>query len=109
MTMLRQAAAWKVAAPVVVVFVAMLAIGACGDGNGSCDYLFADVPPADPPAPVGANCGGGKNNPIEGSLQAQFDCGNAVYTPSTEGCQLISCQICADVDADFDGDVDDDL
>ena len=103
MTMLRQAAAWKIAAPVVVVFVAMLAIGACGDDGGSCDYLFADVPTA-------ADCGAGAHNPpIEGSLQALYDCGNAVYTPSTEGCQLIACEICNDVDADFDGDVDDDL
>jgi hypothetical protein len=103
MTMLRQAAAWKVAGPVVVVFVALLAIGACGDDSGSCDYLFSDVPTAD-------DCGAGAHNPpIEGSLQERFDCGNAVYTASTEGCQLIACNICEDVDADFDGDVDDDL
>jgi hypothetical protein len=106
MTMLRQAAAWKVAGPVVVVFVALLAIGACGNDSGSCDYLFSDVPSLDA-------CGGGRVTPenplIEGSLQERFDCGNAVYTASTEGCQLIACNICEDVDADFDGDVDDDL
>jgi hypothetical protein len=100
MMMLRQATAWKVAAPMVVGgLVAMLAIGACGDGDGSCDYLFADVPTAQ-------DCGAGAHNPpIEGSLQAEFDCANAVYTPSTEACQLISCQICNDVDADFDSDL----
>jgi hypothetical protein len=82
---------------------AAAALAACGDG-GTCDYLFANVP-----AP--ADCGAGRitpDNPATG-LQAEFDCGNAVYTASTEACQLISCQVCADVDADFDGDVDDDL
>ena len=55
--MLRQATAWKLAAPMVGVgLVAMLAIGACGDDNGSCDYLFADVPTA-------ADCGAGAHNP----------------------------------------------
>ena len=53
MMMLRQAATWKVAAPMVVGgLVAMLAIGACGDSDGSCDYLFADVPTAE-------DCGAG--------------------------------------------------
>jgi len=75
-----------------------VAIGACGSDSGRCDYLFANVPTAD-------DCGGGKDNPIEGSLQAQFDCGNAVYTAATGDCKLISCQTCTKADADFDSDL----
>ena len=80
-----------------------LAVGACGDDDGACDYLFDDVP-------TEAECGLGRdngNNPVP-NLQAEFDCGNAVYTARdvTGTCQLISCQVCADVDSDFDGDFD---
>ncbi len=97
-----QAITRKVAPMAVLGLFAALAIASCGGDDDSCDYLFADVPTQD-------DCGGGKNNPIPGSLQALYDCGNAVYTPATEGCQLISCAVCVDTDADFDGDVDDDL
>jgi hypothetical protein len=87
-----------------ICVAAVLMLGACGDDDGACDYLFADVPTKE-------ECGAGRvtpDNPATG-LQAEFDCANAVYTAGTEGCQLISCQECADVDADFDGDVDDDM
>jgi hypothetical protein len=95
---------WKLAVPVAALGLLTAVAGGCGGDDGTCDYLFADVPTQE-------DCGAGRvtpENPATG-LQAEFDCGNAVYTPSTEGCQLISCQVCADVDADFDGDVDDDL
>jgi hypothetical protein len=87
-----------------ICVAAVLMLGGCGDDDGACDYLFADVPTQEA-------CGAGRvapGKPATG-LQAQFDCANAVYTAATEACQLISCQECADVDADFDGDVDDDL
>lgn len=84
--------------PVALALALAAGVAACGDDD-SCDYIFTSVP-------TQADCGGGKNDPLPGSLQEEFDCGNAVYTASTQTCQLISCGVCADVDSDWDGDFD---
>jgi hypothetical protein len=101
-TMRHAPTTWRIAAPLAALALAAIAIGACGSDSGSCDYLFANVPTQD-------DCGAGRitptNPPIEGSLQSRYDCGNAVYTPGTGDCKLISCQVCTNADADFDSDL----
>lgn len=102
MTTLRRTITWRLAGLAAVIsLVTALGIGGCGSDNGTCDYLFANVPTM-------VQCGAGnvnKHDPIPGSLQFKYDCANSVYTPATGGCQLISCQTCVEADADFDSDL----
>lgn len=93
MTATRQTVGWRLAGPMVALgMILAVGVGACGDDDESCGYLFTDVPTA-------TDCE---------DLQNEFDCGSSTFNDANDTCQVGACLICGDIDTDFDGDLDTD-
>lgn len=93
MQSLREALSTRSRAVVPMVALGLLlgfTVGACGDDDDECGYIFDTVTSE-------SDCA---------ALQDEFDCANASFDADAETCALNNCGICQDIDTDWDGDFD---